>query len=222
MMAGQEVRFQALVSSYGAKYVFDESELPLSLRTSKEQELELLYKNIPARCRVVRETNAAGVVYSLRFLNPSGLLLRQIERDITENGIPSPWLRSLPRLNAAAKNLPVPALAVLDYNGEILFLNVKNFTLGGLMLDFSGSALNDVQFGTRFNFDLVTNVGEKINDLSGLITNVAVEVNDVEGHLTKVTFGLRFLPMNPLSESKYRALIKDHCMALKEAPATKG
>lgn len=217
VVSGKETQAQALVSSYGAKYVFEESELPASLREAQNSEIELIYKNIPARCRVVRETTGAGTVYSFRFVNPSNLLLKQIERDVRDSGIPSPWLRSLPRLNASAKHLPVPALAILEYGKDTLFLNVKNFTLGGLLLEYVGPAMAAVQFGTRFNFDLVTNSGDKISDLSGLVTHVAMETNDlVDGEMSRMQFGLRFLPMGALAENQYRALIKDHCIRLKD------
>jgi len=177
--------------------------------------VEIFYKNIPVRCRVVKETNAAGSVYSFRFLNPSGLLTRQIERDVKECGLPSPWLRSLPRLSSNVKHLPVPALGILDYRGETLFVNVKNFTLGGLQLEYVGAGF-DITFGTQINFDLVTNGGDKISDLSAIVCNISREVDESKGKLPRVQFGVRFLPMSSTAEAKYRTLIKDHCLGLKE------
>ncbi len=213
---GKESPVQALVSSYGAKYVYEESELPEELRFSSGQELEIIYKKIPVRCRLVSESTAAGKMYSFRFLNPSGLLLRQIEKDVRENGLPSPWLRSLPRLTTEAKHLPVPALAVVEYEGETYFLNVKNFTLGGLMLEHVGEGLKDVVFGTRLSFDLVTNGGDKIADIEALVTHVLREVNQDKKEQSITQFGMRFLPMSFLSETKYKELIKEHCLGLRE------
>jgi len=217
LLGSRELKVQALVSSYGAKYVFEESELPAEIRNTGEAEVDVIYKNIPARCRVVREITSTGTVYSLRFEHPSNLLLRQIERDVKEHGLPSPWRRGLPRLSAAAKHLPVPALAILERGKETLFLNVKNFTLGGLLLEYVGPVLQEVKFGAKFNFDLVTNGGDKISDLSGLVTNVAVESNGVL-EASRMLFGLRLLPMGQVAEYKYRALIKEHCLGLKDNP----
>jgi hypothetical protein len=149
-------------------------------------------------------------------VKPSGLLLRQIERDVKESGLPSPWLRSLPRLSTLSKHLPVPALAILEYEGETLFLNVRNFTLGGLQLEFVGSILQKVQFGDRLDFDLVTNGGDKISDLSAVVCHVCSEFNQIEPEKSQFFLGIRFLPMNSMSEFKYKALIKDHCVGLKE------
>lgn len=216
LVDGQEIRLQALVSLYGAKYVFEESELPPELRKSIGLEVEILYKKVPVRCRVVKETNGAGTVYSLRFIEPSSLLLKQVERDIRENGLPSPWLRSLPRLSAEAKHLPVPALVVLDHQGQTLFLNVKNFTLGGLLLEYVGDRLTGLDLGSRLFFDIVTNSGDKISDLAAAVTHMSIEQSAHDPAQNRLQLGLRFLPMSHLSAAKYKSLIMNHCVGLKE------
>lgn len=216
LVDGQEIRLQALVSLYGAKYVFEESELPPELRQSIGLEVEILYKKVPVRCRVVKETNEAGTVYSLRFIEPSALLLKQVERDIRENGLPSPWLRSLPRLSTEVKHLPVPALVVMDLEGQTLFLNVKNFTLGGLLLEYVGDQLQGVDLGSRLFFDIVTNAGDKISDLVASVTHVSLEQSAHDPAQNRSQLGVRFLPMSNLSAAKYKSLIMNHCVALKD------
>lgn len=211
---GKEFRIQALVSAYGVKYAFDDSELPQEARDYIGYEVQMTYKNIPARCRIIRETNAVGTVYNLRFVKPSKVLLKQIERDIRDSGLPSPWLRALPRLNTDS-TLPAPALAVLYYRGETHFLNVKNFTLGGVLFEFVGGSLPGAEMGTTFNFDLVTNHGEKIADLAGVVTHFSVEINEDDGSLSRSFYGLKFLPMDVLNENKYRSLIRDHVMQIR-------
>ncbi len=215
VVGGREFRVQALVSTYGAKYVLDESEIPDAIRANLGQEAQVIYKNVPCRARLVRETTSAGVVYNVRFLNPSGVLVRLIERDIRDSGLPSPWSRALPRLSTEAKNLPVPALAVLHHSGETFFLNVKNFTLGGLLLEYSGEELKEVLLGHRFDFDLVTNFGDKISELSAVVSHVTVEISMEGAEAQRYFFGIRFLPMPLLSESKYRNLIREHCIGLR-------
>jgi hypothetical protein len=218
LVGEMEFRVQALVSSYGAKYVFEDSELPQEIRELIGKELELVYRKVPVKCRVVKETNASGIVYSFRFLKPSNLLLKQIEKDIRESGLPSPWIRALPRLNTEAKHLPLPALAVVDYGGDIQFLNVKNFTLGGLLVDYTGNSFRDLMIGEKLNFDLVTNGGDKIDNLSAVVSHLSTEYVEENPEANRVQFGLRFLPMNLLSEVKYKELIKVHCIGLKFTP----
>ncbi|MGZ3693748.1 MAG: hypothetical protein ACXWQO_06080 [Bdellovibrionota bacterium] len=212
---GKEYRMQALVSVYGVKYAFDEVELPEEARNYLGYEVQMTYKGVPARCRIIGETNSVGKIYNLRFVNPSQLLVRQIERDIRDSGLPSPWLRFLPRLTTELKDLPSPALAVLYHGGETHYLNVKNFTLGGLLLEQVGIGIHGVGTGTRFDFDLVTNQGDKFEEISGVVTRVSVEVNENDGSASRNLFGLKFLPMGVINETKYRQLIRDHCTLLR-------
>ena len=222
LVEGREVPLQALVSVYGAKYVFEESELPEELKGSIGQEVEILYKRVPVRCRVVKETNDAGTVYSFRFVKPGSLLLKQIERDIRENGLPSPWIRALPRLSTEVKHLPVPAIAVLDYEGETLFLNVKNFTLGGLLLEYVGNAMASVKLEDRLYFDLVTNSGDKISELGAMVSHISLEISPTDQNQNRYQLGVRFLPMGRFSGIKYRSLIQEHCLGLKADPREMG
>jgi hypothetical protein len=212
---GKEYRMQALVSVYGVKYAFDEVELPEEARNYLGYEVQMTYKSIPARCRIITEANGVGKIYNLRFVNPSKVLVKQIERDIRDAGLPSPWMRYLPRLSTETKDLPSPALAMLHHSGETHYLNVKNFTLGGLLLELVGSSINGAVTGTRFSFDLVTNQGDKIEDLTGLVTRVSAEINEKDGSLSRTTYGLKFLPMEALNEAKYRDLIRVHCSMLR-------
>jgi hypothetical protein len=218
LVAEKEFRVQALVSAYGAKYVFEDSELPQEIREMIGKEIELVYRKVPVKCRVVREVNSAGIVYSFRFIRPSNVLLKQIEKDIQDSGLPSPWLRSLPRLSTEAKHLPLPALAVVDYGGDVQFLSVKNFTLGGLLVEYTGNALRDLVIGRTLTFDLVTNGGDKIDNLTAKVTHLSTETVEKNPEANRVQFGLKFLPMNLLSDAKYKALIRSHCMGLKFQP----
>lgn len=215
VVAGKEFRVQALVSSYGAKYVFEEEDVPPELMGRLSEEIQIQYKNIPVKTRAVRETTAFGTIYNLRFINPSNTLLKQIDRDLNESGLPSPWMRGLPRLNAEVKNLPVPALLVLYHKGQTYFLNVNNFTLGGLQVEFVGPDLRDVSYGTKFELDIVTNGGDKIPDLNALVTHITTEINFDGQGLDRYVFGLKITAMPLLSENKFRGLIRDHCIGLK-------
>lgn len=214
-VADREFRVQALVSTYGAKYVFEESEIPDALKNRLGEEAQVIYKSVPCKARLVRETTPAGIVYNIRFLNPSGVLVRLIDRDIRDSGLPSPWIRALPRLSTAAKHLPVPALAVLHHGGGTFFLNVKNFTLGGLLLEHVGEDLKEMILGERLDFDLVTNIGDKIAEVAGVITHVNVEITSGGSEPLRYHFGVKFLPMPLLAEAKYRNLIREHCIGLR-------
>lgn len=214
-LAGKEFRVQALVSSHGAKYVFDESDIPDEARACLGVDVQATYKGIPVRCRFVREVNGTGAIYSLRFLNPTGLLLRQVDRDVAASGLPSPWMRGLPRLNTNTKHLPVPVLAIVQMGVTTYYMNVKNFTLGGLMLEYSGDDVSHVTVGSRLLLDLVTNGGDKLPDISAQVTHLTEEKLDGGGG-SRYQFGLKLLPLSAVAEMRYRGLIRAHCEGLRE------
>jgi hypothetical protein len=215
-LGGQEVKVQALISTYGAKYVFDDDDLPDEARASLGLEVQGSYKGIPVRCRFVRETNPAGTIYSLRFLNPSSLLVRQIEKDVSTAGLPSPWMRGLPRLATSAKHLPVPVLSIVSLGSTTFYMNVRNFTVGGLLLEYSGNDLDTLKIGTRLEFDLVTNGGDKLPDIQGVVTHISSEPTDLLADTGRYQFGLRFVGMSAATENRYRGMIREHCEGLKD------
>jgi len=223
-LGGAELRVQALISAYGAKYVFSERELPEEARAAFGTEIQATFKSIPVRCRFVRETSAAGTIYSLRFLNPSSLLLRQIEKDVAASGLPSPWIRSLPRLQANAKHLPVPELAVADVGGVTVYMDVRNFTLGGVLLEYNGSEGERITVGTKLTFDLITNQEEKFEGIVGQVAHVTAELNDAHSSSNRYQFGLKIVSMS--AGQHYRNLIRRHCEGLRnelaESPPAQG
>jgi hypothetical protein len=217
--AGREFRVQALVSNYGVKYVYDEQDLPDEARATLGVDVQMSYKGIPALCRLIRESNAAGSIYSLRFVNPSKALLKEIDKDVKASGLPSPWMRGLPRLSTEVGKLPlpVPVLAILSYNNGTHYLNIRNFTLGGLLLEYLGNDLGALGVGAMMEFDLVTSGGDKMTGMEGVITHTATEFSDGSG--SSVYFGVKFLPFSSLNEMRYRGLIREHCELLRSEAA---
>ncbi|HEY8278487.1 MAG TPA: PilZ domain-containing protein [Bdellovibrionota bacterium] len=216
-LAGQEHRVQTLVSDQGAKYVFDDDDLPPEAKASLGVEVQVSYKGIPVRCRFVRETNAVGAIYSLRFVNPNSLLLKQIHKDVEASGIPSPWMRGLPRLLTSVKHLPVPLLATVNYRSGTYYMHVRNFTLGGLLMEYSGSDLASPPIGARMELDLVTNGGDKLPEIIGVVTHICAELNSAQGDASRYQFGVRFVGMSNATEARYRGLIRTHCEGLRQS-----
>ncbi len=222
-LSGEEFCVQTLISVYGAKYVFDDDDLPVEAHACFGTEIQATYKGIPVRCHFVRDTNAAGSIYSLRFVRPGSLLLRQIEKDVAVSGLPSPWMRGLPRLTTTAKHLPVPVMAMMAFGSSSFNLGVRNFTVGGLLLEYSGNDLNQLEIGSRLELELVTNSGEKFSEIVGNVTHISAELNDANTESSRFQFGLKFTSMAAITELRYRGLIREHCLGLKgEFPADVG
>lgn len=209
-LKGRSIPVQALVSSQGAKSVFEESEIAPELREALGSHLEVTYKGYRTRCRVLREENSSGAVYSFRFEDPSLPLLKQIEMDIQEHGLPSPWRRTLPRLNPELnRHLPAPALVIFEHELHTQYFTVKNFTLGGLLLEFLGARLAGIKVGEELSMDIVTNGGDKIYGVKAIVRHISEE--QLEN--TKVTlYGVMFSEGHT---GTYRNLVRDHCLGLK-------
>ena len=217
---GRDFSAQGLISSFGAKHLFEDDDIPPELFRHMGEELTFFYREIQGRGRLMRETTTSGSMFNLRFIQPSPRLLRAIDNDILETGLRSPWVRMLPRLSTDARDLPGPALIVIDRAGKNHFLYVNNFTLGGMLVEFIGNDLRGIQIGSKLDFDIVTNSGEKLMNVSAIVAHITSERTGVEqqeaGHYF---FGLKFLPMTIFNETKYRALIREHCAGLHQVSA---
>lgn len=213
--SGKNVSVQALVSQFGAKYVFDESEIPMEFLKGKGPELTVMYHEIPVKGVLVKEMNTSGVYFHIRFINPSNLFRHQINIDLKESGLPSPWGRSFARLESEYKNLPAPTIAMVTENSDTKYISIKNFTLGGLLLEHSLSDQIDLKIGTRISFDIVTNHGERLEKIVAEVCNITSESRGEGGD--KCFWGVKFISMHPLSAMKYKNLIKEYCIGFRDS-----
>ena len=131
------------------------------------------------------------------------------------SGIPSPWIRGLPRLSTEVKKLPMPVVAAVSYADGAHYMNIKNFTLGGLLLEHNGNEVSDLSVASRIELELVTNGGEKLGQMVGSVTHISAEINDVNPSASRYQIGLKFVSMPAAIELRYRGLIREHCQALK-------
>lgn len=216
----EALEVDALVSVAGAKNVLrgvDGSALALAWMG---QEVDVEYRGHPLRARIVRESGKDGTVFNLRFTRLDPWIADLIRKDVEFHGLPSPWRRGLPRLPAQADHLPVPSVAVVYFRGQEFLLGVRNFTLGGLLLEHVGDELQELVFGQKMEFDLLTNFGERLNYLSARVAHVTEEIDEQAGVLVRrMQFGLEFMPMNLLNSTKYRALIREFCLGWKSGRA---
>jgi hypothetical protein len=210
---GARFELTALVSNMGIKYAFTEDELSMD-ESEPTSVWHGYYGAIPFRAKTLKETSPAGLIFSLLFVEPSAVLLKKIESDVLQEGIPSPWPRSLPRLTTTNKSLPSPALAVHFNNGETHFLHVRDFTLGGLLLETS-AGMDPPLVGASLEMDLVTNTGDKISDVVTVVCRVGWKAPADEG-LPTLQLGVKISNLTTAADKKYRDLIRSHCQSLRQ------
>lgn len=211
------VTVEALVHELGLKRVFEEANLPKGLGDLVGKNCVVLFENFKLKGRFSREATPLGIFYNLRFLHISDADKDRIKREIKEKGLPAPWNRKFVRISTNTKDgdLPVPFLAV--GKGKILnglFFNVVNFTLGGVLLETPEEDGFFPKLNQEVQFDLITNTGEKIENMSGLIMHVNEDIDEKNG-TRNVTFGVRMMPMSLINEVKYNGLIRDFLVGYK-------
>jgi hypothetical protein len=160
-----------------------------------------------------------GSFYEIKFRDLSEPLMQYLEQRMKVDGVSPGWQRKYPRIPVKGyedPELPVPNLCMVRFVGQEIFVNVMNFTLGGIRIETLGDALGEIRVGATLHFDLITSSGEILANLSGEVRNIAThDHRSPEGTATLTrSFGLRFVDMDPVNERKYRALIRDYCTVL--------
>src|SRR4051812_782864 len=122
--------------------------------------------------------------------------------------VSSPWQRRLPRIATTEKNEQAnTVLNVGSYGGTKGFLQIRNFTLGGLLLEYKGAELSNVKIGTRFLFDILASNGDKLTDVEGMVMHISEDLNTLRPESQHFQFGIKFTNMNMVNEAKYKAII---------------
>ncbi len=210
-----DLEVDALVSEHGAKRIYHESNLPAVLLPLISGEVEVEYKEQLTKGHFIKETTFDGIFYNLKFTGENEELKATIRADVKSTGVDSPWQRKYARIAIQHdNNLTVPFMAVYKHGGSSVFLQVKNFTLGGLLLDYSGDELEALSIGSQLKFDLLTNNGDSISDIEVMVMHVSQDLKCMEFEETSYQFGVKIIEMSSVSEKKYRDLIRDYCLGL--------
>ena len=106
---------------------------------------------------------------------------------------------------------------MVRFVGQEIFVNVLNFTLGGIRIETIGDHLGEIRVGAVLSFDLLTSTGEIMANLTAEVRNIAAHESNEDGsRRVSRSFGLRFTNMDPVNERKYRTLIRDYCLVLQK------
>lgn len=208
-----EFEVDALVSEHGAKRVFHNSNLPASLAPFLSKEIEVFYRDRPVTGQFIKEITFDGVFYNIKFVNINPLLRDLLRYDVKNHGIGSPWQRKFARIPTQDNaEIPMPFMTVLEHMGQSHFLQVKNFTLGGLLLESTGGELTSLTIGTKIIFDILANNGEKISDVTGMVMHISHDLKSTDGVVPNYQMGIKITHMNINSDNQYRDLIREYCV----------
>lgn len=213
---GQTLALRGLVSEHGITKIF-QAQMPPFWEAQVGRTLTLSLDRMLISAVLVRQFVEHGSFYELRFRGLDEAHRNYIRQRVAAEGISPGWQRQFPRIpvnGAIDPNLPVPSLCMVHFLGKEVFVNVINFTLGGLRVETVGDELKELRVGSVIQFDLGTSTGGVMPNMTGEIRNVA-EQEQSEGRKTRA-FGLRIVNWDPVNERKYKELIKDYCLAMQK------
>lgn len=217
---GQKLEMRGLVSEWGVTKIFLPGGLPDFWRDAMGQAIIARIDGISFSAVLLRHTVEHGIYYELRFPNIDENQKAFLRQRVAAEGISPGWKREFPRIPVTLgedPELPVPNLCIVHFLGKDIFVNVMNFTLGGLRIETIGDNLSELRVGALLQFDLLTSTGAILADLSAEVRNISLHEHE-EGARKNITrsFGLRIKNMDPVNDRKYRDLIRDYCLVLQK------
>lgn len=217
---GATLTLRGLVSPSGVTKIFLTSGLPESWKGAIGETVTVKLEKIEIKGVLLQQYVEHGTFYEIKFRDLADPILSYLEQRLLNEGINPGWQRKYPRIPVKGyedPELPVPNLCMVRFVGQEIFVNVMNFTLGGLRIETLGDALGEIRVGSQLHFDLITSTGDIMANLTAEVRNIAVHDHQtVAGVALTRSFGLRFLDMDPVNEKKYRSLIRDYCMILQK------
>lgn len=218
---GNTLELKGLVSPTGITKIHLQTGLPPQWKAQLGQTVNVRFDTLTIPGTFLHQQIEHGVIYEIKFTDLDEHHRKYIEQRIEAEGVAPGWKRKYPRIPVKGYDdpeLPVPNLCMVRFVGQEIFVNVMNFTIGGLRIETLGDNLAELRVGSVLHFDLITSTSDIFANLSGEVRNIAVhDSNSPEGIRTVTrSFGLRFIDMDPVNEKKYRNLIRNYCEILKK------
>jgi hypothetical protein len=212
---GESLSLKGLVSEQGITKIAI-SKLPPFWEGKIGQAVTVRIDRVSFKAAFLKQFVEHGSFYELRFLELQEPHRNYVRQRIAAEGISPGWQREFPRIPVGSPDpgLPAPSLCLVRFHGKEVFVNVVNFTLGGLRIESAGDDLAELRVGSVIHFDLATSAGVVMPGMSGEVRNLA-EQPGKEGGKAR-TFGLKLVNLDAANAQKYKALIKDYCLAVQK------
>ncbi|MCO5143867.1 MAG: PilZ domain-containing protein [Oligoflexia bacterium] len=217
---GMSLELSGLISIYGITKIFLKNGLDPSWRPALGKSVNVDLGSFQTKGVLTQQIVEHGSHLHIHFADLKNEHKAFIEQKIHSDGVSPGWKRKFPRIpitGAEDPDLPIPNLCLVKFIGQEFFVNVINFTLGGLRIETIGDNLSELRVGAVIHFDLISTSGEIFTNLSAEVRNMSVNENHGEAGASFVTrsFGLKFNePLDPVNDRRYKNLIKDYCTIL--------
>lgn len=214
---GSTLELRGLVSDSGITKIFAGTSLPDFWRNIIGKAVTVKLDTLVLPGILIQQFTDQGSFLEIRFRGVDQNMKNFLRARMATEGIAPGWQREFPRIAIGSPHdpdLPVPNLCMVRFEGEEIFANVLNFTVGGLRIETTATNLGALRVGAVIQFDLLTSNGEILANLSAEIRNFSD--HEHTGQSATRSFGLRFVNWNSENQRKYRQLIKDYCLLLQK------
>jgi len=178
----------------------------------------LNFMDKPVKVEVNEEHTARGKYYNFMFKDLSIQQKRAIQQHISLLGFPPSWKRKYFRLEANAETFAseVPLFAFESEHFSAVDLSVVDFTLNGLLLEgkIKGNQERPFNLGSRIKLSLITTENNVLEGFGGVVVRTVERYS--HEHECKIQLaGIKILNVGPQTLRKYKALIKECCIEIK-------
>jgi hypothetical protein len=217
---GNRLKMRGLFSRAGITKIFLSMGLPDDWQFTLGKVVVVHLEKVNTKGVLVQQHVEHGSFYEVKFHDLAPPFLTYLEERLKADGGPPGWQRKFPRIPVKGyedPELPVPNLCLVRAVGEEIFVNVMNFTIGGIRIETQGDSLGDIRVGSLLHFDMFTSSDETLESVSAEVRNIAIHERQFNSGANRTrSFGMRLLEMNPANDQKYRSLIRDYCTVLQK------
>ncbi len=216
---GHGLQMRGLFSDKGITKIHYKKDLPEAWGEAYGKAVVVGLDTLKLKGVLFQQFAEGGMFFEIRFYELEPPVVAYLQQRVEIEGISPGWVREFPRIPVQGvkdPELPMPSMGILRFGGEEHFVEVANFTLGGIRVEVQGNHLGDLRVGTVVSFDLVASSGDVLNNMSAEVRNIAMHERENERkqkHTTR-SFGLKFVQLDPRTKQKYRNLIRDYCLIL--------
>lgn len=211
--AGLAVHASGLVSQAGITSVRIHPGSPLLESGLVDQPVSVRFAAMEIGATVTQLLTGQGSSFEIKFPSLQEPERRYLEEQLAAHGEEPAWMRKFPRIAAKEQDgvgSPYPRHCTVRSGKQEIFVDVLNFTLGGLSVEIPEGRLPELRSGSSLDVDVVDSAGDILHGLK-----MQVRYFSAQGNGTRA-LGLELVSMGDESGRRYRNLVQAFCIALQD------
>ena len=141
---GMSLNLRGLISLTGITRIFVSVGIPDSWVQALGKIVIVKVEGVEIEGALLQQMVEHGSFYEVKFVNLSDQVKTYLETRLQRESVHPGWQRKFPRISVNGyedPDLPVPNLCMVRFVGQEIFVNVINFTLGGIRIETLGDEI---------------------------------------------------------------------------------